>query len=336
MDFLFYYNKMEDQFKGHSRFVFHSGGVEDRKYNRVYRLKPGISFVILWDQTENEYLIRGIDGKKVDPPIENRASTILGEPFMWRHRQERDRFRRTKRKLQKMGIELIKLKFVYGCFRIDTELVQKKLASLNNQLQRKCPALSLRFGKGHELPGDIELFGFYSDTDTGAKETKNLFLWGEWLLCLYYEGNCVSSIKLNFVFDEKTEIVIESKTHDSYQRKKYNTILRVVLLLLAEYIVCKDDGDAPKVVQSLAINPISAWVLLNNFDVIIEGSSPVSFEEYRELTEAPSLKELIFGFYKKYDAEADLSLQIPLNHKNIAKALEMFKTLTHEDSKWGC
>ena len=88
---------------------------------------------------------------------------------------------------------------------------------------------------------------------------------------------------------------------------------------------------------SLAMNPILAWVLLNNFDdVIIEDSSPVSFEEYRELTEAPSLKELIFGFFKKYDEEASLSLQIPLNHKNIAKALEVFKTLTHEDSKWGC
>ena len=135
-------------------------------------------------------------------------------------------------------------------------------------------------------------------------------------------------------FEENIEVVIESRTHDSYQRKKYNTILRVVLLLLAKYIVCKD-GDAPKVVGSMALNPISEWVLLNRFDVIIKESSPVSFDEYRKRTES-SLKELIFGFYKKYSDEASLFLLIPLNRNNIEKALETFKSLTHEDSEWGC
>ena len=116
-------------------------------------MKPSILVVILWDWMENEYQIRGIDGKKVDPSLENNITTIL-EADLQEHEHPNHDCRqpftyRTFRKLQKMGIRLINLKLKHGCFRIDTELVQNKLASLNNQLQRKCPALSLRFGKGH-------------------------------------------------------------------------------------------------------------------------------------------------------------------------------------------
>ena len=56
----------DEEFKGGDkpRFIFRPGEVEDLKYNRGYQVRPEMSFVVLWDGTKKEYLMRDIYGKK--------------------------------------------------------------------------------------------------------------------------------------------------------------------------------------------------------------------------------------------------------------------------------
>ena len=284
-----------------SRFVFHlenPHAVEDRKYNRTYNIKPKVSFVVLTDSKNNEY-VRDSYGDKITSNDENTVLASL---------KDADDY----------GIQVINLENTRGCFKMDTKMLFATLTDLNKLLQKKCPALSLRFGMTKRLPGNLSVYRGSNGND--------------WALCLYYEGDCVSSIKVK-LNENNTKIEISSMTHRSHRKKSYNKILRSALVIIGSHILCEgDDTPRAKVIQSVAINPISAWSLMSTFDGTLMTLAPIPFEGYK--TDVP-LKERIFSFYKEYPAYPFI-LGIPLNRNNIDKALDLFKNQTHKNSEWGC
>ena len=83
------------------------------------------------------------------------------------------------------------------------------------------------------------------------------------ILCLYYNENCISSIIL--IYKDEDTIGIDSNTYNNYQGNKYNTLLRAIVVILSSYIICNSKNISK--ISSNAINPISAWLLISNFDV---------------------------------------------------------------------
>ena len=131
---------------------------------------------------------------------------------------------------------------------------------------------------------------------------------------------------------------IYSKTNKIFMKKKYNTLLRFALVFIAKSIWCQGvDNPNVKIVSSNAANKVSAWILMNNFEVNITDSLP-SFKDYMtDIEQKEYTKENIFNFYERNRAMGNIELEIPLNHTNIDKAFELFKALTHpKDGKLLC
>ena len=79
------------------------------------------------------------------------------------------------------------------------------------------------------------------------------------ILCLMYEGNCISSILLEY---NRNKITISSETYKVYESKKYNKLLRSTLLIIVTLLICNESDNITHI-ESVAINPISAWYFLN-------------------------------------------------------------------------
>lgn len=99
----------------------------------------------------------------------------------------------------------------------------------------------------------------------------------ELVLCLTLGDQCISSILLEV---NSKYIIISSKTKEGYEGKKYNTLLRCVVMIIAQSL-------SPTItsVLSVAINPISAYLLVQKFNGIIQDEE---FDEVIKQTGLPS------------------------------------------------
>ena len=103
--------------------------------------------------------------------------------------------------------------------------------------------------------------GLVTEFDSDDDEIESI------LLCLYTKNleslnQCVSSVEIAIGFNNNA-IEILSRTKKEYEGKKYNKLLRAVVILLAGI-------TNQKKVVSEATNPISAWLFLNTFHAKIE------------------------------------------------------------------
>jgi len=193
-----------------------------------------------------------------------------------------------------------------GCFNFNVDRMTNRIANMNERIHEHCKSLSLKFDHLYNLPGEINSFA-ESDVLT---------------LCLYYKGDCVSSIQVVYTFPGT--VSIDSKTGNSHQKKGYNKFLRAAVIILCDVLNCNENKISS--IRSLAINPISAWVLVENFDV--------TFKEYDDLVEElarlkdlhPELTEFqtFEMVFNKYDA---LIIDVEVNDDNIKKAKDLFMTM---------
>jgi len=102
----------------------------------------------------------------------------------------------------------------------------------------------------------------------GCKFYETLIL----ALCKKSENKCISTIEL--VISPTGEMLINSKTDPAEEGKKYNKLLRSILFIVAGKI------SAARYVKSIAINPISAWLLLKYSNAIVESGD--DFEKFLE------------------------------------------------------
>jgi hypothetical protein len=139
---------------------------------------------------------------------------------------------------------------------VDIEYVesQRYLDTLNRELHKICPELSLKLDKMYKMPGELNVFA------------NMLNMLNELVLCLYYEGTCISSIQIKAI---STGLIhIDSKTSSFYERNKYNKFLRAVSILISQYLTINRRPIIKMV--SLAINPVSAFLLLKYFNASID------------------------------------------------------------------
>jgi hypothetical protein len=137
------------------------------------------------------------------------------------------------------------------------------------------------------------------------------------VLCLNIGNKCISSIIL--ATDEEY-ITISSKTKEEYQGRKYNTLLRCVTMIIARAL-----SPTSIAVWSTAINPISAYLLVQKFDGIIQDNEYDEFIQTREVP--PDLMGRI-GMYKTYIESTGesfkLDIHCPLNVDTFHKNNELF------------
>lgn len=187
---------------------------------------------------------------------------------------------------------------------------KEKVAILNTELQKKCKNLSLELGFHAE---------FKNRPNVSIYENMNN---PQIILCLNLGTQCVSSIACKITKTTRS-MEISSKTHESHEGKKYNTLMRAVILLVAssiEYNVAKSVmkssksksrgknktkkamGKTKKTVNKIisrSINPISTLLLVKYFNAHND-----DFEEYLEENEIDKRK-LTLEEVKEFQEEVD-------------------------------
>ena len=177
------------------------------------------------------------------------------------------------------------------------------LLSLNNKLHEKCN-------------GELTLeLGFFSDMVTREnvsyyeKNTEPPIF----LLCLNIkkEGkkHCISSISCKISEDE---MEISSKTHQNYEGRKYNLLLRSAIVLLAPHMK-NEDGTQITQVVSRAINPISAFSMIKYFNATND-----ELDNYMEENEIEPSEIKLENIQTFFDEKSDLGFDEELTEEEEA------------------
>lgn len=203
-----------------------------------------------------------------------------------------------------------------GCYNPDLSIINGKLDELNTKLQNKCPLLSFKITNRFNL-------NTRQQNNYATEETDCL------ILCLMYNNDCISSILLQYIFYNKS-MSISSFTHESSRGKKFNTLLRSVIIIIAPLIFCNSENI--KLLRSDPINPISFWLLYKYFDIKINDEN---FNTLLSKSNSSTVKDKIFNYYQKSNSNR-VVIDIPLSEKNIRTANELFDKLMSEEGGITC
>jgi hypothetical protein len=195
---------------------------------------------------------------------------------------------------------------------LDISNVKAPLEHLNSLLKIKCPNLEIEFDYMYNLKNVIP-------------SLSNSPNYNDLTLCLYYNDgeteNCNSSIKC---IKEKDGIELVSKTNLDFINKKYNKLLRAVIIIISKFITIKNHstGIITQInkIYSDAHNPISAWLFINSFN-----AQPDSNKFSKFINERPLTFELFEEYI--YGKKPTLKTYIEINEINIDKAKEIFDSL---------
>lgn len=204
---------------------------------------------------------------------------------------------------------------------LDLRRAQAKVLELTRILQTKCPNLSLHLDYIYNMHPPNNRFVLWGTI------YPNPYLL---VLCLYNEHGCISSISINL---EDESINIGSVTDSKFEGKKYNKLLRCVIILISVLLPLHISR-----IISGALNPISAYLLLTYFGGIIPPpaieSGNTNFFRFLEtnsisITPETDYKELCKEF-EKTNGEFELVVYIELTQENIANAERKFHAILDE------
>ena len=193
-----------------------------------------------------------------------------------------------------------------------SESMKSKLEQINQRIKTKCPGLSLVLDTISNLKGEITTY------DENERLLSDKYL----ILCLYHNENCISSVGLNILVQKGCifSVAINSRTKEEYSGKKYNKLLRAVVIILFENET-NTQGFPIRLVKSTAESPISALLLIRDYDTeVIHKESPIM--------ERP----LSFDYFIKMGMQPDgrgenLNIFVPINKSNIKKAYAILDLL---------
>jgi len=230
-------------------------------------------------------------------------------------------YRRKKEELMKHKINLIRfgMNDKKQCLDFNKDNINSVLEDLNKKIQNKCPELSLKLDYKYKLTGKIT--SFYARLET-------------LLLCLYYGVDCISSISLGY--NGEDTMYINSCTKEDKRGNKYNKLLRCIIIIICDILVCNDNRRIMNII-SWAANPISAWLLISNFQTNIkivkedekeeDKTEIINIVDYNEIT-----REFIENLYKDKDEITMIYITIPLNTINVNRANELVDNLLSDIS----
>ena len=278
--------------------------IVDKKYNKRYLFRKGKKFSVLIDEVNNKYYAFDNNGLQLE------EGSIGAEHI-------KDIFKNESRiiPLFKADIMIHTLNDNKGCYTpFNLDVVKAKIDDLNKILKKKCSNLELQIDNYYNLQGNISVFHPMD----------------EMVICLYYKGNCISSVILEIRNDIVT---IDSRTDENFQGNKFNKLLRCISVIISATLICNENGGAFTTLRSIPANPISAWLLISNFNTIIRKDNYSIDEDYEkefmklksentELSDNEINKKLIFD--KKYRF---MGIDVPLDAENVEKAERIFNEL---------
>jgi hypothetical protein len=215
--------------------------------------------------------------------------------------------------------------------RINIDEARTELAKLNSLLQEKCEDLSFTIDYYSDMKEqgmtDISVFKeeYFEENDTAV-------------LCLNYDNKCISSLILNIAAEipgDDDEIEITSKTNSIYEGRKFNKLLRAVIIIIGGFIK-SPNGTHIGFIFSKAENPISAYLMINTFNAIPlteEGRIMIDFLKIKkEDGKVPldTIKQHMDN--PKTAINTAIKTRIRITEDNIKLATEVFHSVLN--SKW--
>ena len=178
---------------------------------------------------------------------------------------------------------------------IDLHAAQLELNYLNHAMTSKCPELVMKIQPFFEFNEDMFRYSEHNHVCVGCKFYETLIL----ALCKKHEDKCISTIEM--VISPTGEVLINSKTDPDEEGKKYNKLLRSILFIIAGKI------SSARYIKSIAVNPVSAWLLLKYSNAMVESGDP--FEKYLEVNNY-TLENMNQDIIKEYFVEKNKNIQL--------------------------
>jgi hypothetical protein len=203
---------------------------------------------------------------------------------------------------------------------IDLGPAQSEIVTLNRVLESKCPNLTFKLKPFHEFTEQVTRYSETGHVCIGCKFYETLIL----ALCTKPDEKCVSTIEL--VISPTGEVLINSKTDTAEEGKKYNKVLRSILFIIASKI------SAARYIKSIAINPVSAWLLLKYSNAIVESGD--DFEKFLE-DNNHTLEHINQDIIKEYYTEKNrkINLIVQFSEALSKKSREEFDEIIKDQIK---
>jgi hypothetical protein len=203
---------------------------------------------------------------------------------------------------------------------MDLRPAQSELNKLNSVLESKCPHLTLKLKPFHEFNESVIRYNESGHVCIGCKFYETLIL----ALCTKPDEKCVSTIEL--LISPTGEVLINSKTDTAEEGKKYNKVLRSILFIIASKI------SAARYIKSIAINPVSAWLLLKYSNAIVESGD--DFEKFLE-DNNHTLEHINQDIIKEYYTEKNRKINLIVQFSEVLskKSREEFDEIIKEQIK---
>lgn len=148
----------------------------------------------------------------------------------------------------------------------------------------------------------------YSSASLYSNIMLNAYIRPPIVLCLFTGSDCVSSITINLDDDNLSNLSIDSKTNTRYEGRKFNTLLRAVLIIISKSI-----SDHVQQITSSAINEISATLMIKRFNAV----SRTGLSK-----DTPQIDEMIKTVFSQ--PPFGMETYVELNEVNIANAARVF------------
>jgi hypothetical protein len=233
--------------------------------------------------------------------------------------------------LKNMRIKLYDFNKIIGSTRdeIDLTNAKRRIEQLNKMLKEKKGCNDLT----------IELNYYHSINLPNSELTEYNITFQSLILCLSNREGCVSFIILNESDINDGNLEIDSETYTRHENKKYNKLLRCVIIIISEFLYPNIEK-----ITSHAINPISAYLLIKYFNGTIypninnklffkfleqENIDINDVEDYKELFEEFK-KEYTKKYSKKYGASFFLEVTVDINPPNVQNAIDRFPEIIEE------
>ena len=217
--------------------------IEYNKCKQYFYLPKNKDYLLLFIKEENKYILFNtkVDNDDIEQEIYTKCLTLINSPS--------NSYYIISSRLKSFNIQAIQTKCIKTIPEDKLNAAKKEINKLNILLKEKCSNLSLNLDYLYNLKGNVELY-----SESYVNELNLL------VLCLYNKNNCISSIELIL---EDNNIVINSKTNQAFEGKKYNKLLRGVVIVISSII-----PNINKLI-SYAGNIISAWLLINYYNASI-------------------------------------------------------------------
>ena len=181
---------------------------------------------------------------------------------------------------------------------IDLSEAKHTIEQLNIELNTSCPGFNINLDYNLNLIEPKFVSSFFNPQPTDL------------VLCLFRENFCVSSISIKFIGNE---ISIDTRTDTNYEGRKFNKLLISILIYIAKQL-----DITKEFIYSEAVNPISAYVMLRNFNATSEAG----------FNNTSTMEELA----REIDENLHIITNVELTDANIEKAKLVFnETITKID-----